>query len=390
MVGVDRVGQADGAAPSTAPTSSSSDLAELLDDARDRRARLRRRAVVRCARPSSTSTCWPQTESVFALSNGHIGLRGNLDEGEPHGLPGTYLNGCLRAAPLPYAEAGYGYPGVGPDGHQRHQRQAHPAAGRRRAVRRALRRDLRTTSACSTSAPACSRRRAEWASPARTHGRGCTSTRLVSFTQRAIAAIGYEVEAVDEPARVVVQSELVANEPRRRHAARPPRRAPPSSRRSSRRGAPGRRAAARCSCTTPATAGCGSARRMDHVIDGAERAARQAAERADDVGRVTVAAELEPGQKLRAGQVPRLRLVGAAVAARRCATRSTRRWPARSHTGWDGLLAEQRELPRRLLGARRRRGRGRRRAPAGGALRALPRAAGRRAGRAARRSRPRA
>jgi len=33
-----------------------------------------------------------QTESIFALSNGHIGLRGNLDEGEPHGLPGTYLN----------------------------------------------------------------------------------------------------------------------------------------------------------------------------------------------------------------------------------------------------------------------------------------------------------
>ena len=28
-----------------------------------------------------------QTESVFALSNGHIGLRGNLDEGEPTGCP---------------------------------------------------------------------------------------------------------------------------------------------------------------------------------------------------------------------------------------------------------------------------------------------------------------
>jgi phosphoglycolate phosphatase-like HAD superfamily hydrolase len=34
-----------------------------------------------------------QTESVFALANGHIGLRGNLDEGEPSGLPGTYLAG---------------------------------------------------------------------------------------------------------------------------------------------------------------------------------------------------------------------------------------------------------------------------------------------------------
>ena len=54
-----------------------------------------------------------QTESVFALSNGHIGLRGNLDEGEPHGLPGTYLNGFYELRPLPYAEAGYGYPESG-------------------------------------------------------------------------------------------------------------------------------------------------------------------------------------------------------------------------------------------------------------------------------------
>ena len=51
-----------------------------------------------------------QSESVFALSNGHIGLRGNLDEGEPYGLPGTYLNSFYETRPLPYAEAGYGYP----------------------------------------------------------------------------------------------------------------------------------------------------------------------------------------------------------------------------------------------------------------------------------------
>src|SRR5665213_4246343 len=54
-----------------------------------------------------------QSESLFALSNGHIGLRGNLDEGEPHGLPGTYLNSFYEIRPLPYAEAGYGYPESG-------------------------------------------------------------------------------------------------------------------------------------------------------------------------------------------------------------------------------------------------------------------------------------
>ena len=54
-----------------------------------------------------------QTESVFALSNGHIGWRANLDEGEPHGLPGSYLNGLYELRPLPYAEVSYGLPESG-------------------------------------------------------------------------------------------------------------------------------------------------------------------------------------------------------------------------------------------------------------------------------------
>src|ERR1700679_1764713 len=54
-----------------------------------------------------------QSESGLALGKGHIGLRGNLDEGEPFGMPGTYLNGLYEARPLPYAEAGYGYPEAG-------------------------------------------------------------------------------------------------------------------------------------------------------------------------------------------------------------------------------------------------------------------------------------
>jgi alpha,alpha-trehalose phosphorylase len=54
-----------------------------------------------------------QAGSLLALGNGHIGLRGNLDEGEPPGLPGTYLNGFYEQRTLPYAEAGYGYPEAG-------------------------------------------------------------------------------------------------------------------------------------------------------------------------------------------------------------------------------------------------------------------------------------
>ncbi|HEV3068577.1 MAG TPA: family 65 glycosyl hydrolase, partial [Streptosporangiaceae bacterium] len=54
-----------------------------------------------------------QAESVFALSNGHLGWRANLDEGEPHGVPGTYLNGVYESRPLVAAEAAYGLPQSG-------------------------------------------------------------------------------------------------------------------------------------------------------------------------------------------------------------------------------------------------------------------------------------
>src|ERR1700752_4881544 len=54
-----------------------------------------------------------QTESLFALSNGHIGLRGNLDEGEPRVLPGTYLNSFYEVTPLPSSEPAFGVPQAG-------------------------------------------------------------------------------------------------------------------------------------------------------------------------------------------------------------------------------------------------------------------------------------
>jgi alpha,alpha-trehalose phosphorylase len=152
----------------------------------------------------------PQSESVFALSNGHVGLRGNLDEGEPYALPGSYLNSVYELRPLPYPEGGYGYPESGQtlinvtNGKvirllvndepfdirygqvQSHERELDLRAG-------VLRRNVR------------------WTSPAGVTVR-VSSVRMVSFTQRAVAAISYEVEAVDAPVRVVVQSELVANE----------------------------------------------------------------------------------------------------------------------------------------------------------------------------------
>ena len=128
-----------------------------------------------------------QTESVFALSNGHLGWRANLDEGEPHALPGTYLNGFYEVRPLPYAEASYGLPESG-------QTVINVTNGKlirlfvddepfdvRYGELRSHERSL------DFRAGALSRQ-AEWVSPAAGAVR-VSSTRLVSFTQRAIAAL---------------------------------------------------------------------------------------------------------------------------------------------------------------------------------------------------------
>jgi alpha,alpha-trehalose phosphorylase len=151
-----------------------------------------------------------QSESVFALSNGHIGVRGNFDEGDPHGLPGTYLNSFYESQPLPYAEAGYGYPESG-------QTIVNVTNGK---LIRLLVDDepldvrygelLHHERILDFRAGTLTRS-LEWRSPGHRQVK-VRSTRLVSLSQRAIVAIRYEVEAIDRPIRIVVQSELAANE----------------------------------------------------------------------------------------------------------------------------------------------------------------------------------
>ena len=53
-----------------------------------------------------------ESESVFALANGFIGLRGNLEEQTAAGaesIPGSYLNGVFDSEPIVYGESAYGY-----------------------------------------------------------------------------------------------------------------------------------------------------------------------------------------------------------------------------------------------------------------------------------------
>jgi alpha,alpha-trehalose phosphorylase len=277
-----------------------------------------------------------QAESVFALSNGHIGLRANLDEGEPFGLPGTYLNSFYELRPLPHAEAAYGLPESG-------QTIVNVTNGK---IMRLLVDDepldvrygqLLTHERELDLRAGLLRRHVDWRSPAGTAVRIC-STRLVSFVQRAVAAILYEVEPLEAAVRIVLQSELVANEPAPARSGDP-------------------RAAAALESPlvseeffdhalrvvlvhSTRNSKLGMAAGMDHLVDGPP-GTDTTAESRGDLGRVTVASDLEPGQRLKAVKFlayawssqrshPALRdEVVAALAEGR-------------HTGWDGLVAGQR------------------------------------------------
>ncbi|MEO6793737.1 MAG: glycosyl hydrolase family 65 protein [Mycobacterium sp.] len=277
-----------------------------------------------------------QTESLFALSNGHIGWRGNLDEGEPHGLPGSYLNGVHDLRTLPYAEPGYGYPESG-------QTVTNVTNGK---VIRLLVDDepfdvsygrLDAHEWCLDFRDGVLHRSTDWVSPA-----GCavrvSSTRLVSLVQRSIGAIRYQVEAIDGAVRVVIQSELVTNEALPKPAADPragPADAPPLI---------GKEHAARGARAglvhaTDRSALCIAAV-MDHVLDGPD-STTVASEAFPHLGRVTITAELEPGQRICLDKfvaygwsgtrsVPAVRDQADAALA------------GAKHTGWDGLRSEQR------------------------------------------------
>ncbi len=277
-----------------------------------------------------------QTESVFALSNGHIGWRANLDEGDPHGLPGSYLNGVHELRPLPDAEAGYSYP-------EGSEVMVNVTDGK---LIRLLVDDepfdvrlgeLHGHERLLDFRAGVLGRRLEWTSPA---GRTIrvTSTRLVSLVQRSVAAIEYEVEAVNGPVRLVLQSELVANEPQP-PASRDPRASAVLEAPLRAQGHASAGTWARLEHRTEHSALMVAAA-MDHVVEGPP-STQVLAESSPDLGRVTVTASLAPGDGMR---LVKFVTYGWAAARSQPAVRGQvdAALAAARRSGWDGLLAEQR------------------------------------------------
>ena len=164
-----------------------------------------------------------QFETMLALGNGYLGMRGCPEEGGPNAENGTFINGFYETRPIVYGEEAYGFAKTGqtivnvtdtkiiklfvddepfwlPTAHcVRYDRRLNMQAG-------TLDREIL------------------WETPA---GKQVliTSRRLVSFVHRHVAAISYRVTLLNAKAPVVIASEMAANAPSAHTNGDDPRRA---------------------------------------------------------------------------------------------------------------------------------------------------------------------
>ena len=168
-----------------------------------------------------------QLETMLALGNGYLGMRGCPEEGGPNAENGTFINGFYETRPIIYGEEAYGFARTGQticnvtdskiiklfvDDEPFWLPNAH-----------LLKYDRRLNMKSGTLD-----REILWETPA---GKQVSirSRRLVSFVNRHVAAISYCVTLLNAQAFVVISSEVATNELSARSNEDDPRLAKPFS-----------------------------------------------------------------------------------------------------------------------------------------------------------------
>ncbi|HEX8487677.1 MAG TPA: glycosyl hydrolase family 65 protein [Propionibacteriaceae bacterium] len=147
------------------------------------------------------------TETLFAVGNGYLGLRGNVEEGRETHTHGTFINGFHEIWSIRHAEEAFGFARVGqtivnvPDNkvmklYVDDEPLLLPVA------------DLDSYDRTLDFRDGVLRRDIIWRTPAgkRVHVR---SSRMVSFTQRHLAIMTIEVTMLDDEAPVVISSQVL-------------------------------------------------------------------------------------------------------------------------------------------------------------------------------------
>ena len=151
-----------------------------------------------------------QLETMLALGNGYLGMRGCPEEGGPNAENGTFINGFYETRPIVYGEDAYGFAKTG---------QTICNVTDSKIIKlfvddepfwlpnaALLSYDRRLNMKSGTLD-----REVLWETPAGKQV-SITSRRLISFVNRHVAAISYRVILLNAQASVVISSEVATNE----------------------------------------------------------------------------------------------------------------------------------------------------------------------------------
>ncbi|GAA1833918.1 glycoside hydrolase family 65 protein [Microlunatus capsulatus] len=147
------------------------------------------------------------TETLFAVGNGYLGMRGNVEEGRETFAHGTFINGFHETWPIRHAEEAFGFARVGqtivnvPD--NKTMKLYVDDEPMLLSVA-----DLESYERSLDFRDGVLHRDIIWRTPGGKRVR-VTSTRMVSFTQRHLAVLTIEVTMLDDEAPVVVSSQTL-------------------------------------------------------------------------------------------------------------------------------------------------------------------------------------
>jgi alpha,alpha-trehalose phosphorylase len=147
------------------------------------------------------------TETLFAVGNGYLGMRGNVEEGRETHLHGTFVNGFHEVWPIRHAEEAFGFARVGqtivnvPD--NKTMKLYVDDEPMLLSVA-----DLESYERTLDFRDGVLRRDVVWRTPAGKRVK-VSSRRMVSFTQRHLAVMTIEVTMLDDDAPVVISSQTL-------------------------------------------------------------------------------------------------------------------------------------------------------------------------------------
>jgi alpha,alpha-trehalose phosphorylase len=147
------------------------------------------------------------TETLFAVGNGYLGMRGNVEEGREAYAHGTFINGFHETWPIRHAEEAFGFARVGqtivnvPD--NKTMKLYVDDEPMLLSVA-----DLEVYERSLDFRDGVLHRGIIWRTPAGKRVR-VNSTRMVSFTQRHLAIMTIEITMLDDEAPVVVSSQTL-------------------------------------------------------------------------------------------------------------------------------------------------------------------------------------